>query len=624
MLTTLLELGLLGVVAASSAVFLKWFLVYRRRTYSFNGYLTHLLLNTVMGVMGKRAVNALQKESLDALDSQAKYLMKILKDSENTEYGKRYDFASIKDVDDFRQKHPLTRYDHYEDYVRRLGEGETNLLSSYKLTQLALTSGTSGTPKLLPSTSKQGVTFFMKGITVIYHVMLTQIKGYRNIQKTCKIMYMPKHRETAAGIMVGPNSSSPKSNKSILKLYSTPEIGYYIPTEKEALYIHALFALRDRHLGTIEANFVFLIFNLFTFIEHSWPSLVNDIRHGTIDPSISIPDNIYKQLLKSNTPDALRANELETEFAKGFRGIAKRIWPTLNLILSVNTGSVALYASRLEYYIETGEGVDPVVCYSPLYGASEGLMGVNLDPNGKSYVLVPSALFFEFIPLAQSSAPSHSSSDHDEAGEMPTLVNDQPDTLLIHQVQRDECYELVITNPSGLFRYRVGDVIKVVDFMNTLPIIEFQFRIGQLLNVRGEKTSEKSFYEAMRSEKLRWGGDTLVDYTSFESLWEEGVSAQVPSYSVYVELENETLLTDEDRHALDQQLCLTNPIYQTFREKSSIDPLILNVVKKGTFSRLRDLMIENGSGANQVKTPRVLRAAQHVHFVQENRIQTLA
>lgn len=59
--------------------------------------------------------------------------MKLLKDSENTEYGKRYDFASIKDIDDFRQRHPLTRYDHYEDYIRRLGEGETNLLSSCSL-----------------------------------------------------------------------------------------------------------------------------------------------------------------------------------------------------------------------------------------------------------------------------------------------------------------------------------------------------------------------------------------------------------------------------------------------------------------------------------------------------------
>ena len=37
-------------------------------------------------------------------------------------------------------------------------------------------------------------------------------------------------------------------------------------------------------------------------------------------------------------PDKKRADELKDEFAKGFNGIVKRIWPHVNLVLACSTG----------------------------------------------------------------------------------------------------------------------------------------------------------------------------------------------------------------------------------------------------------------------------------------------
>ena len=37
-------------------------------------------------------------------------------------------------------------------------------------------------------------------------------------------------------------------------------------------------------------------------------------------------------------PDKKRADELREEFAKGFIGFAKRIWPHVNLVLACSTG----------------------------------------------------------------------------------------------------------------------------------------------------------------------------------------------------------------------------------------------------------------------------------------------
>lgn len=77
----------------------------------------------------------------------------------------------------------------------------------------------------------------------------------------------------------------------------------------------------------------------------------------------------------------------------------------------------------------------------------------------------------------------------------------------------------MVTTLSGLYRYRIGDVVRVVRFHNTCPVIEFQYRQGQLLNMRSEKTTETMMYEALTSV-LRSKGEKsrLVDYTCAESI----------------------------------------------------------------------------------------------------------
>lgn len=62
-------------------------------------------------------------------------------------------------------------------------------------------------------------------------------------------------------------------------------------------------------------------------------------------------------------------------------------------------GSSELYATQLRNRYLKG-----VPLCSTIYGATEGLMGVNLWPLEKTpcYLLVPRSMFFEFIPLEHS------------------------------------------------------------------------------------------------------------------------------------------------------------------------------------------------------------------------------
>ena len=72
-----------------------------------------------------------------------------------------------------------------------------------------------------------------------------------------------------------------------MHLYSTPAEGYTIAhDEYAALYVHTLFAARDRNLGLIEANFISLPSRLLTLLETNGDCIANDLERGTIDAGI--------------------------------------------------------------------------------------------------------------------------------------------------------------------------------------------------------------------------------------------------------------------------------------------------------------------------------------------------
>jgi len=45
------------------------------------------------------------------------------------------------------------------------------------------------------------------------------------------------------------------------------------------------------------------------------------------------------------------------------------------------------------------------------------------------------------------------------------------------KVELGESYEMVYTSQTGLYRYRTGDVVKIVAFFCQSPVYEFQFRL---------------------------------------------------------------------------------------------------------------------------------------------------
>lgn len=350
----------------------------------------------------------------------------------------------------------------------------------------------------------------------------------------------------------------------------------------------------DSNLGIIESNFASTIYTGFKTLEQRWPELVKDIETGVLNPDLDIPINIRDEIQREMKPNATRAKELKEQFELGFNNIAKRIWPSLNLILATTTGTMSLYHQAL-----STSTCSTIPTYSPIYGASEGLLGVNLFPGrpDPSYCLVPNAQFFEFIKTCDSS-------------------EEQPRTMLLHQLEVGEEYEVVVTNPSGLYRYRMGDVVKIVKFFNEIPIVKFMYRQGQMLNIHGEKLSEESFYKTLQDAAEVWGAE-ILDYSTCENILDENDTDIIPHYLVFVESENDI----ERPEALDEILQDNHWVYKSFRAKGSIGCLKVVQVKKGTFFKLKTWMLENTeASSNQIKIPRVMKNKEAVQLMLDNQV----
>ena len=75
-------------------------------------------------------------------DIQQELLFKLLDKATDTEWGKKYDFASIDSIQSFQQRIPLQTYEDVKPYISRLRKGESNLLWPGEIKWFAKSSGT--------------------------------------------------------------------------------------------------------------------------------------------------------------------------------------------------------------------------------------------------------------------------------------------------------------------------------------------------------------------------------------------------------------------------------------------------------------------------------------------------
>ena len=235
---------------------------------------------------------------------------------------------------------------------------------------------------------------------------------------------------------------------------------------------------------------------------------------------------------------------------------------------------------------------DDITINHSLYACSESIIGCAVYPNQIKYLPLLSSAFYEFIPVDAS---------------------DRNDTRLINELEEGKLYELVLTNKAGLYRYQLGDVVRVVGFCGETPLIEFAYRANQVTNfydVHLNGSFLSSCIERLENDyKL-----SVRDYSIYPN-----ADYKNPHFEVYLELAEEvdkdTIAQLEDSF---EQYLLENIEYSVHRRLDNIVPLELFVVKNGTYYNFRNSQISAGASANQLKALRLIDSAEKRNYFQKN------
>lgn len=540
---------------------------------------------------GYNAFNDLLDISEDLENFNEKLLLKLIEDNKDTEYGKKYDFENIRSIEDFKEKVPFSTYDDYAYEIHRMTKGEKNILTSYPIVHYAVTSGSVDNPKNIP-VSKQALDLYKKysqGLaSFTYDKGIRDLKG-RPVNPGKQFQTGVVHTTNVEdGTLRGPISTAIFTEMKPFLNYILPwpiELTFPEDYQLDLKYLKALYGLKDRSINSLIAPFLPAIIDSLYYIEKNWESLVEDIEKGKINPNIDIDPELREKFEAELVPDPERAAELRKEFETGFETpIVPRIWPNIDYISAIAGGSFATYLKKLNDYVG-----DNIPLYNNSYAASEALMAVAYEFDKEAYALIPENGFFEFIPIDSV---------------------DETKTLNMHELEEGKEYEIIITNLSGFYRYKLGDVIEVVGHLGDIPLIKFKYRKNQMVNLAGEKTNESA---------LIW---------TIEQLEKES-KVPITDYSIYADsdtLPGRYILLIEPREhqskemkkvlrdIADEKMGIANPSYGSKVKDSILLPMSLEFVQPETYYLYRDLLLFRGVSENQIKPVHVIDTPRKERF----------
>ena len=90
----------------------------------------------------------------DPEGSQRATLSNLLQEYKSTEYGKEHGSSRVTNIQEFQSLFPITRYDSLKPYIERVRLGNYSALLSEPVSNWVMTRGTTGRPKVIPTTEK--------------------------------------------------------------------------------------------------------------------------------------------------------------------------------------------------------------------------------------------------------------------------------------------------------------------------------------------------------------------------------------------------------------------------------------------------------------------------------------
>jgi hypothetical protein len=384
------------------------------------------MVNEARWTDGQNVRNRLDDITYNPMHSQEEFVMRMMRENAQTEYGQLHNFKNIHTLDDFKRYIPLTTYDDYASYIERISNGERNVLTAYLTEHLSPFNEYKRLPQSRWSVQSCYDYNFSLGFC------LAANHGLLNNGMTLNLV--DSHVEQLpSGVTVGKllGRLLGKRDFDYDQVYAIPLEVANASEEYDILYLQALYALRQEYISIAICDHYEKMLELLRYIEKHWPKLAEDIERGNAH---IVPD--------PKRADAVR--EIMEPHHIGTR-IVRLLWPKLQCImvndvdrLSASFELLRTYCGSNVHFVFTG------------IGTPEGTFSTALNLDDPQTVLIPDSVFYEFKPK--------------EANSYQTL-------LTLDQLEIGRSYELVVTTLAGLYRYKTYKHFMVVGRYHDTPTV---------------------------------------------------------------------------------------------------------------------------------------------------------
>lgn len=400
---------------------------------------------------------------------QAAILKRYLAGNADTQFGRAHRFAGIRSVEEYQARVPVMRYDDYAPWIDRIMEGQHHVLTRQPVIALVPSSGSSGAAKLIPYTRtlQQEFNAAIGPWIVDLYRRQRALAGGPAYWSISPVAPPPMNRRSAVPIGFDEDSAylGGLGKRLVDATLAVPAPVRLISHVESFRYVTLLFLLRCGALRLISVWHPSFLALLMDALPRHWNALLQDIAEGLIRPPDPLPPGLADCL--RIRPDPIRVAALES---LGEPRPAD-LWPRLRLI-----------SCWADAHARTC--VDPLRrAFPQAYVQPKGLIATEAFvslPFGEQHPLAIASHFFEFL-------------DH----------HGQP--RLVHELEPDQEYSVIITTGGGLHRYHLGDRIRVTGWIDSTPSVEFLGKEDSVSDLCGEKLSEAFVAQALEKVFARFG-----------------------------------------------------------------------------------------------------------------------
>ena len=308
------------------------------------------IINSVMTWLMKKRIHQIELFIKYPTDVQKEVFHTLLQTAKQTDYGKQYDFASIKTYEHFKNRLPVVTYEEFYPYVERVMKGEQQVLWPSKIKWFAKSSGTTNAKsKYIPVSQEALDDCHFKGGKDLLSIYVnnypnTKIFSGKNlaIGGSQQINQMDKNADSYSG------------DVSAVLMKNLPFWAQFSRTPKLEI------ALMD-----------------------NWEEKIEKIANATLDENITSMAGVPTWTI------FLLQRIMEI---KGVNNILE-VWPNLELFIH---GAVSFtpYRSLFKSLIPSDD-----MHYLETYNATEGFFGIQDQKNATEMLLMLDyGIFYEFIP----------------------------------------------------------------------------------------------------------------------------------------------------------------------------------------------------------------------------------